>query len=211
MAAISHHDCTCNQWDNMPDHWIMNKSEAGFPSYSAFVFYSLHLHNSIQKTDPVWWPSGELLRRCERASVHTMTVHENRGPQQVASSASITATHVTVYLSASCGLWACAQQSRQTVIPSGMTNYFSCLILACNSWMWTAALIKKNFHQQATHLCYEIGQAFSRYSILEFPEFQPAFCCKKIPNVSQVHAVHTFVMLAFFSKNDFKTNLLQFQ
>lgn len=63
----------------LPDHWIMNKSEAGFPSYSVFVFYSLHLHNSIQKTDPVWWPSGELLRRRERASVHTVIVHENRG------------------------------------------------------------------------------------------------------------------------------------
>lgn len=63
----------------LPDHWIMNKSEAGFRSYSVFVFYSLRLHNSIQKTDPVWWPSGELLRLCVWVNVDAVIVHENRG------------------------------------------------------------------------------------------------------------------------------------
>lgn len=100
-----------------------------------------------------------------------------QGPRQVASSARITATPVTVYPHASCGLWACAQQSRLTVVPSGMTNYLSCLILACNSWMWTAALIRKNFSQQPTHLCYEIWQACICYSVLLFTDFQPPFGC----------------------------------
>lgn len=63
----------------LPDHWIMNKSEAGFCSYSVFVFYSLRLHNSIQKTNPVWWPSGELLRLCVWVNVDAVIVHENRG------------------------------------------------------------------------------------------------------------------------------------
>lgn len=143
------------------------------------------------------WRAASSVRVCKCA--HSDCAWE-QGPQQVASSASITATPVTVYLSASCGLWACAQQSRLTVIPSGMTNYLCCLILACNSWMWTAALIRKNFHQQATHLCYEIWQAFSRHSILSFTFFQPSFflAAKKIQLVPK-SMQFTFYILTHFS------------
>lgn len=183
----------------LPDHWAMNESEAGFRSCSVFVFYSLRPHNSIQKTDPVWWPSGELLPLCVCASVHSDCAWE-QGPQQVASSASITATPVTVYLNASCGLWACAQQSRLTVIPSGLTNHLSCLILACNSWMLAAALIRKNFHQQATHLCYEIWPAFSRSSILSFTDFQPSFLLlrksNRFPNPCGLHFTYSHIFHA---------------
>lgn len=85
-----------------------------------------------------------------------------------ASSACITATPVTAAPCTSCGLWACAQQSRLTVVPPGTTNYLSCPIHARNSWMRTAALIRKNFHRWATHLSYEIWHTFRVYSILLF-------------------------------------------
>lgn len=144
------------------------------------------------------WRAASSVRVCKCA--HSDCAWE-QGPQQVASSASITATPVTVYLSASCGLWACAQQSRLTVIPSGMTNYLCCLILACNSWMWTAALIRKNFHQQATHLCYEIWQAFSRHSILSFTFFQPSFSwllrkSNWFPNPCSLHFTYSHIFHA---------------
>ena len=48
----------------------------------------------------------------------------------------------------------------------------------CNSWMWTDALITKDFHQWTIHLCYEIWYLWDSplgpgdYSIMLFGDFQ---------------------------------------
>lgn len=158
----------------LPGHWLMNKSQ--ITSCFFFSFTPSQWQPEDWFTDPVWWPSGELV--CVCMSVHVLVCvcvceeerRQVRSPP--ASSACITATPVTVSPRASCGLWACAQQSRLTVVPSGMTNYLSCLIHARNSWMRTATLIRKNFHQWKTHLWCEIWHAFGVYPILSFIDFQ---------------------------------------
>lgn len=110
--------------------WTNHKSQAVFFFFSSLSFTPSQWPPEDWFTDPAWWPSGE--RSCVNVCVcvHVLGCEEER--RQVrsprASSACITATPVTVSLCVSCGLWARAQQSRLTVVPSGMTNYLSCLI-----------------------------------------------------------------------------------
>lgn len=148
------------------------------------------------------WRDASSVRACKCARSECA---REKGPGQVARSASITATPVTVYLSASCGLWASAQQSRLTVIPSGVTNCLSCLILACNSWMWRAALIGKNFHQQAAHLCYETWRACGHYSVMSFADFQPSLWCQVNPTVSPNRCGSRVYILGRFSRWPFSS------
>lgn len=160
-----YHAATCNQRDNFA--WSLAHEQITNHKLFFFFLYALTMaargliHWSCMMAI---WRASVCLHECARVGVCEEERRQVRSPP--ASSACITATPVTVSPRASCGLWACAQQSRLTVVPSGMTNYLSCLIHARNSWMRTATLIRKNFHQWKTHLWCEIWHAFRVYPII---------------------------------------------
>lgn len=121
-----YHAATCNQWDNFA--WSLAHEQ--ITNHKLFFFlYALTMaargliHWSCMMAI---WRASVCVYECLCMCVYEKERRQVRSPWS--SSACITATPVTVSLCVSCGLWACAQQSRLTVVPPGMTNYLSCLI-----------------------------------------------------------------------------------